>query len=552
VVSSGKYTRGSPDDWLANLDGAGAQTSNEVLIRLDTTGALWTVAMYQGGVQMGSTFTYATNPTINHVGFVAEGPAVGSVSAFNLTANGATVIYSQTFAGSLVGTTPTTGSGTWAGTNIINLSGNTTGVDGAISLPFTPQSGFIYDLTATINVTTVNASWLGVGFLQDNSAYGWSSAALRTIGWQTWAGPGANYPQTSNEVLIRLDTSGALWTVAMFQGGVQMGSTFTYVTNPTINHVGFVAEGPAVGSVSAFKLTATAASVIYSQTFTGGAVPLAGTTSTSGGGTWAGDNIINLDGNSTAVGGAISLPFAPQSGFVYDLTATINVTTVNGSWVGVGFLETNATYGWSSAALRTADWQVWPQGFNANVLTSNEVLVRLDTTGSQWKTAMYQGGVQIGSTFTYATNPTITYVGFVAEGPAVGSVSAFKLTAVSNSPTFATWASTNAGGQAANLDWDNDGVSNGVEFFMDAAPGFTANPGLVGNTVTWPNGGNIPSSAYGTQFVVQTSSDLVTWGDVTEGDFQQFGTNTAGSLSYTLDPANNPGKEFVRLKVTPN
>jgi hypothetical protein len=165
---------------------------------------------------------------------------------------------------------------------------------------------------------------------------------------------------------------------------------------------------------------------------------------------------------------------------------------------------------------------------------------------------MYQGGVQMGDTYTYTTNPTINHVGFVSEGTAVGSVSAFQLTAVSNSLTFATWASTNAGGQTANLDWDNDGVTNGVEFFMNAASGFTANPGLVGNTVTWPNGGNIPSSAYGTQFVVQTSSDLVTWGDVTEGDFQQFGTNTAGSLSYTLDPANNPGKQFVRLKVTPN
>jgi hypothetical protein len=119
------------------------------------------------------------------------------------------------------------------------------------------------------------------------------------------------------------------------------------------------------------------------------------------------------------------------------------------------------------------------------------------------------------------------------------------------SPSYAAWATENAGSQAANLDWDNDGVSNGVEFFMGAASGFTANPGLVGSTVTWPNGGNISSSAYGTQFVVQTSSDLVTWGDVTEGDFQQFGTNTAGSLSYTLDPANNPGKQFVRLKVTP-
>jgi hypothetical protein len=118
--------------------------------------------------------------------------------------------------------------------------------------------------------------------------------------------------------------------------------------------------------------------------------------------------------------------------------------------------------------------------------------------------------------------------------------------------TFASWSAAFAGGQTADLDWDNDGVSNGVEFFMNAAPGFTANPGLVGNTVTWTNGGNIPSTGYGTQFVVQTSSDLVTWEDVTDGDMDQNGTNTASSLSYTLDPANNPGKQFVRLKVTPN
>ena len=114
---------------------------------------------------------------------------------------------------------------------------------------------------------------------------------------------------------------------------------------------------------------------------------------------------------------------------------------------------------------------------------------------------------------------------------------------------YAPWADTNAGGQTIDLDYDNDGVSNGVEYFMNAAPGFTANPGLVGNTVSWPNGGNIRSSAYGTQFVVQTSSDLVTWDDVTEGDMDQNGTNTASSLSYTLDPANNPAKQFVRLKV---
>ena len=71
---------------------------------------------------------------------------------------------------------------------------------------------------------------------------------------------------------------------------------------------------------------------------------------------------------------------------------------------------------------------------------------------------------------------------------------------------------------------------------------------VVGNTLTWLNGGNIPSSEYGTQFIVQTSSDLVTWDEVAEGDLN----NTAGSLSYSVDPASGPAKQFVRLKVTPN
>jgi hypothetical protein len=113
---------------------------------------------------------------------------------------------------------------------------------------------------------------------------------------------------------------------------------------------------------------------------------------------------------------------------------------------------------------------------------------------------------------------------------------------------YGSWATDNAGGQAANLDYDNDGVSNGVEFFMNAAPGFTANPGLVGNTVTWPNGGNIPSSAYGSQFVVQISTDLTNWTDV-PGTGDANLANTSGSVAYTLSGA---GKKFVRLKVVPN
>lgn len=183
----------------------------------------------------------------------------------------------------------------------------------------------------------------------------------------------------------------------------------------------------------ACAVTTSHAAVIYNQVFTGGNTTLAGTTPTVGVGTWTGDNLINLNGNTTGTSGAVSLAFTPQSGFIYDLTATINVTAANGSWLGLAFNSNNTTYGWFSqnpAALRNAGWQIWPQSQNYTQ-TSNNILLRLDTTAAQWTTSQFQGGIQIGSTFTYAlANPPIAFVSLVSEGLAVGSVSAFELTAI--------------------------------------------------------------------------------------------------------------------------
>ncbi|MES2657042.1 MAG: autotransporter-associated beta strand repeat-containing protein [Verrucomicrobiota bacterium] len=118
---------------------------------------------------------------------------------------------------------------------------------------------------------------------------------------------------------------------------------------------------------------------------------------------------------------------------------------------------------------------------------------------------------------------------------------------------YSSWAATNVGGDPANADTDLDGVANGVEYFMNSATGFTANPAVVVSagpvrTVTWPNGGNIPSAAYGTQFVVQTSPDLGIWTDVLSGDPNL--SNTSGAVAYTLPPGAD--EIFVRLMVTPN
>jgi hypothetical protein len=119
-------------------------------------------------------------------------------------------------------------------------------------------------------------------------------------------------------------------------------------------------------------------------------------------------------------------------------------------------------------------------------------------------------------------------------------------------PGYSSWAGLNVGGAASNVDTDLDGVTNGVEYFMNSAAGFTANPPVVvtagpTRSVTWPNGGNIPSAAYGTQFVVQTSPNLATWTNVDGSDVNL--ANSAGSVTYTITGA---GKQFVRLAVTPN
>ena len=106
---------------------------------------------------------------------------------------------------------------------------------------------------------------------------------------------------------------------------------------------------------------------------------------------------------------------------------------------------------------------------------------------------------------------------------------------------FSGWASTNAPGQTPGQDYDNDGVDNGMEYFMgETGSAFTAMPGLdETNTVTWTM-----DPAYVGTYEVQTSPDLSTWTNVDPRPLP-----VDGNLSYTLPPS--LGTRFVRLLVTP-
>ena len=211
------------------------------------------------------------------------------------------------------------------------------------------------------------------------------------------------------------------------------------------------------GIILLFGCSIGNAQIIYSNNFAlGGAVNIWGTAPTVassyaggvGSATWndalgtngTGDLLANGIDN-TGLGDSWLLPFYPQSGYVYTLSASLTFTSSPGSWVGLGFAQ-NDSVNVPVADGRFADSaNGGPTGYDFIILTESSgnvqyftgptgnsqqifsgtgfssgpqtlpVQVILDTTGSQWSMTAYVNGVQMGSTTTYANNPPIGAVG---------------------------------------------------------------------------------------------------------------------------------------------
>ncbi len=124
-------------------------------------------------------------------------------------------------------------------------------------------------------------------------------------------------------------------------------------------------------------------------------------------------------------------------------------------------------------------------------------------------------------------------------------------------PGYASWASTNSAGVNLNDDHDNDGVSNGIEYFLGGptgnTTGFTALPGVVNTTgtlsVTWPKGAGY-LGVYGTDYVVETSATLSgVWTVETSPGATITDSSTEVKFTFPGGPAYS-GKNFARLRVT--
>jgi hypothetical protein len=216
---------------------------------------------------------------------------------FNL-ASAQTLIISDTFmgTGALNGTAPTVdnySSDTWTAPTMTN--GNeylltSTGLEAGLNnaqqgtayLPFTITSGNIYNLSVQISNLT-GATYGGFGFTAGtpgsvNDSPSTTSPAQNTVAWAL-----ATVPSRSNTVDLEagpeqttlaatqtnaftttpitadivLNTTGSQWTLSLLLNGSQIGSTFTYTTNPAITDI-FVGNSASNPTFSDLTLTETA------------------------------------------------------------------------------------------------------------------------------------------------------------------------------------------------------------------------------------------------------------------------------------------------------
>jgi hypothetical protein len=196
-----------------------------------------------------------------------------------LTAN-AQIIYSNSFpgaSGALNGTAPTVANSLAGGVNsALWTCTYTNGVDGTVLangtlatnsgnalLPFAPQPGAVYTMTASLTVPASMSDWVAMGFTQFNTqtnnpgyarftdtppnGYAWMSARTG-IADQLFGGPRTSDAATPTSIAlpgagtytlqIILNTVGAHWTVSAFVNGSQLGTNIVYNTNPTIEFAG--------------------------------------------------------------------------------------------------------------------------------------------------------------------------------------------------------------------------------------------------------------------------------------------------------------------------
>jgi autotransporter-associated beta strand protein len=516
----------------------------------------------------------------------------------------AQIIYYNAFSGGAVninGTAPTvantfaggTSSATWndvLGTNdtgdLLADGIDTTTLGDSWLLPFSPQSGYVYTLTASLTFTNNPGNWAGLGFAQNDSAnvpagsgrfadsnvngYDWMILTESNGGVQYFTGPRGNTPQIyagtgfisgpqTLTVEVVLNTTGSLWSETAYVNGVQMGNASTYAANPSISAVGITQNGltaPTGVQWNYLTLEAGGTTVIWSgaDAFRNVSTNWSDANNWTGGMPGPGNNIYFFDQGSNGTAGVVNnvvdgnttistLQYGNTNGFhTTQINAGVNLVVSNTAGVNLVFTGTGTDNGSTQTVYTT--------------VKGTGTLTVLDTNGAS-AFVVQQGSANNGSHTATLDLSGLANFNLTAGGLMVGSATpttgAYNW--LSGTLCLAATNTIRVNGPSPALDVGNAENNGGISHvylgqtnaifadsmtvaFAKANATLMFNPALAGSNPTITLNGNTNSRVSGLKigdFSSQGSSASVTTGlmDLSEGTMNVLANTCSVALGQS-------------------
>lgn len=509
-----------------------------------------TVESSSAQVRFFNNMTYTGATTVSNGSLLLNG--TDATSGYTVATGATLVLRNANITGNISGPGTVTKDISTFGSSTINGNNNTYSGPTTVNIDrFTVGAAGVINGTSGITVQAQwNANFNNLGSVTTPGNITINGSGNTTGGGVTTDSSTFRNSGTVNAAILLLNSSAATNTTAN-RGGTytQTAGTTTLTTGATLAANSGTGAAGTAGNDAALNLNGGAL-ILPTLALDSGTLTANGGTLTlgTGGITSSGANAVslNLGATTLAASAAWSTPVAAT---LTDSTTGTTVDTIGGNITLSGILSG------SGNLIKAGTGTLVLSGANSRTGATTVQLGTLAVDGDSLADSTdlrINGGVVAPSGGTEVVNKLFFGATQQAAGTwgATGSgathidntrFSGTGVVSVTSGPPsgYSTWASANAGGQAANLDFDNDGVSNGVEYFMgQIGSSFTANPAIISGKVTWPK-----DPAAVATYVVQISDDLTNWTTATVGV-----VDTGTTVEYTL-PSGDP-KRFARLYVT--